>query len=246
MNSEYINFAPKFDLHPKFWKNKRINSVFAAKLREIAQDLIEDLDISKYLKDIVITGSIASYNWHDLSDIDLHLILDFEKIDSNTDLVKDFFFQKRMNWNKSHNIFIAGHEIEVYFQDIKEDHKSAGLYSLVQSKWIQEPSKSVEKYDECAVKCKAEALSKEIDLLSYLFFKKEYEESYSLGKRIKEKIKKLRNSGLDKSGVFSVENLAFKTLRNTGELQKLSSLVVKSYDKMHSLEKLDNFNLKVN
>ena len=36
----------------------------------------------------MITGSIASYNWHELSDIDLHIMLDFNKIDDNFDLVK--------------------------------------------------------------------------------------------------------------------------------------------------------------
>lgn len=245
MNKKSINFTPKSDLHPKFWKNKKINSVFASKLRIIAQDIIEDLEISKFLKDIIITGSIASYNWHTLSDIDLHLVLDFAKIDENTELVKDFFFQKRMNWNKAHKIMLAGHEVEIYFQDIEEDHKSAGIYSLVQSKWVQEPSKGGHDYDVCAVKCKAEMISKEIDLVSMLYFKKEYKNAYLLGKSIKEKIKKLRNSGLDDAGIYSVENLAFKTLRNNGDLQKLSSLVVTSYDGMRSTDSFNQVTLKI-
>jgi hypothetical protein len=38
---------------------------------------------------------------------------------------------------------------------------------------------------------------------------------------LKNKIKKYRQSGLDKAGEFSVENLVFKVLRNTGYLEKM-------------------------
>ena len=140
---------------------------------------------------------------------------------------------------------LAGHEVEVYFQDVNEDHKSAGIYSLVQSDWIQKPNKDKHEHDVCAVKCKAEMISKEIDLVSMLYFKKEYKNAYLLGKTLKEKIKKLRNSGLDGSGIFSVENLAFKTLRNNGDLQKLSSLVVTSYDGMRSAENFNQITMKI-
>ena len=45
----------------------------------------------------------------------------------------------------------------------------------------------------------------------------------------------MRTAGLQREGVYSAENLAFKMLRNSGNLEKLSSLKVSSYDKMMSL-----------
>jgi len=245
MDLESLGFTENDDLHPKFWQNQNINSVFASRLRLIAQNLIEDLDISKHLKDIIITGSIASYNWHKHSDIDLHIILDFEEIDKNVELVRDFFTQKRMNWNRAHNIILGGHEVEIYFQDMKEDHKTAGIYSLVHSKWLQKPAKNNKEIDICAVKCKAESISKEIDLISYLFFQKKYREAYNLAQEIKEKIKKLRKSGLDRVGIFSVENLAFKTLRNNEEISKLYTLSHQSYDLLYSQEKFEDLSIKI-
>ena len=57
----------------------------------------------------------------------------------------------------------------------------------------------------------------------------------------KEKVKKLRQSGFEKEGVYSVENLAFKLLRNNGILDQLSAVKVNSYDKMMSIdEKADS------
>jgi hypothetical protein len=39
--------------------------------------------------------------------------------------------------------------------------------------------------------------------------------------RITDKLRHMRRSGLDRSGEFSVENLAFKVLRNQGYIDKL-------------------------
>ena len=53
----------------------------------------------------------------------------------------------------------------------------------------------------------------------------------------------MRQLGLSKEGVYSVEILAFKMLRNAGILQKLSSLKIHAYDKMMSMS--ENFNRKM-
>ena len=63
-----------------------------------------------------------------------------------------------------------------------------------------------------------------------------FEEAYRFSKKIKTKISRMRKSGLDREGIYSPENLAFKMLRNSGYLQKLSSLKINAYDKMMSLE----------
>ena len=64
---------PKSELFQKFWKNNTLNPIVARKLMEIADKIIESLDLED-VEDVVITGSIASYNWHELSDIDLHCV----------------------------------------------------------------------------------------------------------------------------------------------------------------------------
>ena len=45
----------------------------------------------------------------------------------------------------------------------------------------------------------------------------------------------MRQSGLAEEGIFSPENLAFKMLRNSGYLEKLSTLKIESYDNMMSI-----------
>ena len=55
-------------------------------------------------------------------------------------------------------------------------------------------------------------------------------------KELKDKIRKMRQAGLQMHGLYSVENLAFKTLRNNGYLEKLSAYLLKIQDNNLSLE----------
>ena len=49
--------------------------------------------------------------------------------------------------------------------------------------------------------------------------------------KTKEKIRKMRSSGLARGGEFSTENLVFKVLRRTDLLGKMNDLITKSTDK---------------
>lgn len=227
---------PKETLYPKFWKNKNLNPIVSRKLMQIADEVIKSLNLDKEVKDVVITGSIASYNWHELSDIDLHIMLDFDKIDDNFDLVKRMLDQTRINWNKKHNIRIAGKEVELYFQHYEEPHEANGIWSLELEKWIAEPVKLNPELDLITTEKKAESIAKCIEHLSEMFKNREFKETYEFSQKIKDKIARMRKSGLDKEGIYSPENLAFKMLRNSGLLEKLSSLKILSYDKMMSIK----------
>ena len=132
---------PKSSLFPKIWKNNRINPIVARKLMQIADDVIRSLELDVDQEDVIITGSIASYNWHNKSDIDLHIMYDYRKINDDVELVKKMFDQTRINWNKKHNIMIAGKEVEIYFQDASEAHEANGIWSLELEKWLALPVK---------------------------------------------------------------------------------------------------------
>ena len=235
---------PKSELFQKFWKNNTLNPIVARKLMEIADKIIESLDLED-VEDVVITGSIASYNWHELSDIDLHIMLDFDKIDDNFDLVKRMLDQTRINWNKKHNILIAGKEVEIYFQHYTEPHEANGIWSLELEKWLAEPVKLNPELDIQTTEKKAEAIAQQIEHVYEMFSDENYKQAYEYSIKIREKIARMRTSGLNKEGIFSPENLAFKMLRNAGYLEKLSTIKIESYDKMMSLN-LENKSIDEN
>jgi hypothetical protein len=138
-------------------------------------------------------------------------------------------------WNKNHNILIKDFEVEVYIQDVNESHYSGGVYSVKDDQWIEVPSREDPQIDFNNVQKKAANLMDDVDEVLELFLSKDYEQALEEAERVRLKIRRFRQSGLEKGGIFSVENLAFKVLRRNGYLQKLSSARIMSYDKTMSI-----------
>ena len=94
-------------LRPSFWKEGVLEPKVSDALMKVATDFFENLGLEGVdLDDVTFTGSLANYNWTKFSDIDLHLLLDFTKIDENFDLVREFFSAKTSNWNKKLSILL--------------------------------------------------------------------------------------------------------------------------------------------
>ena len=247
-NEKFTNsglLTPKNTLNPKIWTDMEIDPETQEQLKAIAEDIIKNMEINADVKDIIITGSSASYNWHSGSDIDLHILLDFTEIDKNLELVKRMLDQSRINWNKTHDIFIRGHEVELYFQDINEPHESLGVWSILREEWVAEPVKLKPELDLRTAEKKAEHIAKAIDHAVETFESGDNLDAYEYATKIKKKIANLRSAGLSREGVYSPENLAFKMLRNSNYLEKLSNIKIDSYDKMMSIQEMyikDYFN----
>ena len=223
-------------LEPNIWQNNKILPKIRQKLLIIAQDFFEKLDLNVDLDDITFTGSLANYNWTKLSDVDLHMIVDFSLIDDNTDLVREYFSAKTSNWNKDHQITIFGHEVELYVQDPNEEHHSSGVYSLKNDEWNIEPERVVPDVDTPMVLRKAKSFIDMIERADDLLDNKEYEDSYKFSLKLVDRIKKYRQSGLEDKGEYSNENLVFKYLRNNEKMKLLYDVRNDSYDRMMSLD----------
>ena len=115
---EQINlksFNYKKQLNPKIWEKNKIKKNVRKRLIKIAKEFVKSTDIDFIPVDIVIVGSIASFNWSKYSDIDLHLVIDFSKINKNVDLVRNFFILKKNDWNSKHeNLTIYNFPVETY------------------------------------------------------------------------------------------------------------------------------------
>jgi len=193
-------------------------------LIKIAHEFITFLDVKVPFKDITLTGSMANYNYTDQSDIDLHIIYDFDAVNDDQDLVKPLMNSKRRIWNADHDIQIYGHDVEVYPQNIREPHHSTGVFSVLKNKWEITPKRSDPVIDEDLVLKKSKDIMTRIDDLA------DIENKVDALKKIKNKIMKMRKSGLERKGEFSEENLAFKMLRNTGYIKKLNDVISSEYD----------------
>ena len=224
------------ELNPFLWKNKQLSPIVHGKLLEIAEDFFSKLDLEINLEDITITGSMANYNWTKYSDIDLHIVVDFLDVDDNEELVREFFSSKTSNWNKNHNISFFGHEIEIYVQNLNEEHFSTGVYSLLNNEWDVVPTKIDPEVDVEMVKRKANSLIDMIERAEDMYLDKDYSDAYDFSLRLIKRIKKFRQSGLEGVGEYSNENLTFKYLRNHKYTDILFGIRNNSYDRMMSLD----------
>ena len=198
-------------------------------LLKISNEFIESLGIEFFIHDIVLTGSLANYNWSNYSDVDLHILIDFKETDYNLDLLKEFFDAKKNVWNEKHNITVKGYDVELYVQDIDEEHVSSGVYSILNNKWVVEPDKVKSNIDDSMILQKSEEYMKKIDLL----IKKGGPIESIEG--LRKKLKEFRQSGLESGGEYSYENLTFKLLRRNGYIEKLLKLKTTLVDKKLSI-----------
>ena len=224
-------------LQPDFWLDNALNDEISAKLVKVATNFINELRLEGVvLEDITFTGSLANYNWTKYSDIDVHLLVDFSKIDDNTKLVREYFNARTGLWNKMHSILVKNHEVEIYVQDINEEHHSTGVYSIANSEWIAEPVRMEPKVNTDMVKRKIKSFIDMIERVEDQYDDKKFEDAYESAISLAGKIKKFRKAGLEDKGEYSNENLAFKYLRNKEFIKTLYDVRNQSYDKMMSLD----------
>jgi predicted nucleotidyltransferase len=234
------SFKIKNELNQDIWVEDKLNPVVRKKLYKIAIDFFQSFEFPNdiKIKDIIFTGSLANYNWSKYSDIDLHIVLDFKDFNGEEKFMEDFFYAYKNIWNREHDITVYGYPVELYVQNLNDKLVATAVYSIVNDEWIKKPKKEVFKLDIDLIKNKAEKFIRELKTISKLYDRKEYKSVIDNVDNVKKKIKNLRQSGLDKGGEFSIENIIFKVLRRTSFMDQLDSFKAKAYDNMMSIEEV--------
>jgi hypothetical protein len=207
-------------LNPKLWIDDKLRPKLRVGFMKIAKAFYDFLEIKCDIKDVIIIGSSANYNWTEHSDIDLHVVIDYLEVGDNLHLVKNYMHAKKSIWNITHPLTYKGMNIELYAQDSNENlHSTVGVYSVMHGKWLHKPSADTVSIDDTAIQQKAEPYEYEIDSLK--------ESDPNIQQRIeniKQRLRHLRQTGLEAEGEYSVENMAYKHLRNAGYLERLNRL----------------------
>jgi hypothetical protein len=228
------SFIPKDELNPKIWDDFVIKEELRETLLEIAEYFYKEVDVEAEVKDIILTGSLANYNYSErYSDYDLHVVIDYTDVDDNVDLVRKYLSTFKSRWNENHDLKLKGYDVELYIQDEHEPHTSTGVYSLLKNKWLVKPSKEDVVIDERLIEEKALVLIEKVDAIELEFNTGNYD--YDIFKekldKVWNKIKEYRKSGLEsEGGEFSTGNLVFKLLRRNGYIAKVMDLKKRSYD----------------
>ena len=239
------SFKKKHELVPNIWNpDGKLNSRIRLKLLDIADDFWEYVNLT-WVKPsgIILTGSICNFNWSQYSDIDLHLIVDFDEIDEKIEFVKDYLDSKKNEWNNEHSgLQIMGYPVELYVQNLGEMPESNGIYDLEENDWVREPNpddiKSIG-LNKFSIKEKAAKIMTIIDdmydALASTDDSHKIEQMGDDASYLWKKVKEMRKSSLEKNGESGSGNIVYKILRRTGYLDRLFKLSNVVYDKFNSI-----------
>lgn len=200
-------------LNPVLWENEALRSDVASALLKIANTFVDGLGFPLNVVDIRIVGSNASYNYNKDSDIDLHIITNFELNYVDDIILQQLYNNEKNSFNNKHDIKVKGIPVELYVEDIRSMNATNGSYSLLDNDWIKFPQPMNYTIPDYSVELEEELDRAEEALLS------------DSSQKIKEEINHvylMRRDGLASEGEVSKGNLVFKELRNMGILKTLA------------------------
>ena len=227
-----ITFKYHDTLNQKIWSGNKLKPEVKMKLVRIGQAWSEFANIpSNAILDMILVGGNANYNYTEFSDIDLHLVVDKDKLPDCPDLIDDYLRDKKQLWSLTHAIKIYGHDVELYAEEEGAERPSnQGVYSVKFSKWLSKPKYEDPKVDKRLLKKKTKDIMDKIDI----FIDGKSDDIFEM-RKLKEKLRGMRSASLRKGGEFSIENLVFKELRNNGYLSKFSDYITSKKVKELSL-----------
>jgi hypothetical protein len=216
-------------LNPKIWEgSERLKSEVRGALLTIAEDFYRYVDVPFTVVDVVITGSNVNYNYTNKSDIDLHLIADFDSVDCDREAA-ELFDTKRLLYEREHDIEVYGIPVGLYVENQDHPGVSAGSYSIQDDRWIKEPSKEQPEYDSAKV---AHMTKVWTTIIQHAMQTGDLQ----VCRNTLQLLRKYRKLGLQQpQGEFSTANLVYKVLRNDDIIHGIDVLVNRLHDNQLSL-----------
>lgn len=202
------------ELNPDLWENDELKSEVKNKLLEIVDKFKENLSedaIELDVKDIVIIGSNANYNYTDQSDIDLHIVADTSVYEDQKELAVKLYDAYKRLFNNKYDPTIYGHEVEIYVEPDNIRANSNGMYSL-NSGWLKFPENTaIPELDEAELQ----------SLVSDYEEKIQNVDSIDEIDNVINDLYILRQQSILSDGEYGIGNQCFKEIRNLGLLKEL-------------------------
>lgn len=225
------NFEVHETLNPKLWSsdNKLLDDV-KVKIVEIIEQFTTTCELPLNIVDAQLVGSNASYNYTQYSDLDVHIICNFELLDIPKDILQLAYNAVKAKFNTDYDIKIRGIDVELYVEDIHSTAVSNGVYSLYEDRWLKFPKPLINipqvdiesEYQEWAIKFTNAINSNNSDIILNTI----------------NDIYLIRKNSLAVEGEYGKGNQLFKELRNQGLLTAAKDAYKASRSKELTLERL--------
>lgn len=217
-------------LNPKLWdlKTGKLRTEVRDKIIEIGMTFEKYIEVPISILDIHLVGSNCNFCYSDKSDLDVHIIANFEQVGVDETILQQLYNMKKARFNEAFDISLHGVPVEVYIEDVKTGVVSNGIYSINQDDWIVKPVKQQlppklnierqlgrwEQRIADVVECgDVDTIN---NCLNCLYM--------------------VRKNSIAADGEYGVGNILFKEIRNTGGLGKLRDALTNATNKQLTLE----------
>ena len=201
------------ELNQDLFDGKELREDVRQALLKIANEFKEKLKLPMQPDDIYFTGSEANYNYNENSDIDVHLVYDFEQVGEMAEILSKYLQSAKRIFNDSHDITVKGLSVEVGAENKAEPLVTSGIYSLISNSWVKEPKNANVEIEEPDQPYLNEIKMQIEDAIS----EKDKDKLEGIIKMVWD----IRKEGLANEGEFGPGNTLFKHLRNSGILGRL-------------------------
>lgn len=220
-------------LNPKIWIGYELRDEVKEKLNEIVDRFILELhenDIPVKVLDARLVGSNASFNYTKNSDLDVHIIANFEDTSCDVPVLNLLYNFFKKNFNDKYDISIHGVPVELYVEDMNASAVSNGVYSLFKDEWIKMPE---------PIEIPDIDITDEFTVYEDKYNKVIENNNAEMASDLVDELYLLRKDSISTDGEYGVGNLVFKEFRNRGYLDNLKQLMVDETSKELSLEHLN-------
>lgn len=227
---EHSNLIEIHDtLNPKIWNSDNtLREDVDIKLNEIVEQFAESIDIPLSIIDAHIVGSNASYNYTAKSDLDLHCIVNYARLDADPAVVEAWLWAQKKIFNDEYDISIRGINVEIYVEDVRSATMSNGIYSLFNEEWIKFPEPIEAEINTFEINNEFTSLLPEVKKVLANGSLNDVEDMI-------DQLYMIRRNGLAVDGEFGIGNQVFKAFRNYGYIDKLKDKVLELRSKELSI-----------
>jgi len=213
-------------LCPRLWDEyQHLDPRVRVNLLRMAYDFYEKTNFKAPIIDIYLMGSAANYNWTPDSDADVHIIIDCRQLQMPPETAKKAVKTAGVAWNGEHKVSVMGHKVEINIQNVTDQKLHVtGIYSLVNDKWVRQPSYQNPVVDKTSIQTVYSQMKKFITAVVE-------SNDHEAMKQAKKYLDAFRQYGLDTRGELSIENIVFKILRARGLIKGLKDAITATYDK---------------
>ena len=222
-----LGFEEHDSINPLLWQGDKLHPEVNLALLKIAKDFIEYIGVPFEVTDLVLTGSQLGYYYTEHSDLDLHIVVDFNSVACDREAA-ELFDTKRLLYKKQYDISIHGIPVEVYVEDLNVPAVSA-TYSIGQQQWITKPEQQPADIDVEEIKRMSKVWQSVIDQAMKT-------NDLETARKAVKMLRNYRKLGLKQTGEYGIPNLVYKTLRNSKIIEKLMHMIGNLHDQSLSIK----------